>query len=186
MLAGAEVERRVLAHGGHRKVVAEPAQRELLPRAHVDGLVADRVLAVGGPRAGAHERPEARAVLRQARGVVEVRQTEVVAELVREDPDAAVFGLDRVVADPEARPRQVVAAELAVGGTLVVVEVRVPTVAPDGVAAERAAAGLFAFARMDESEVVDVAVGLVVDAVAVAVVPVDLVGEAEVEPGIVA
>ena len=35
-------------------------------------------------------------------GVVEVRQAEVVAVLVREHAEAAVLGLDRVVADPDA------------------------------------------------------------------------------------
>ena len=37
-----------------------------------------------------------------AGGVVEVRQAEVVAVLVREDAEAAVLGLDGVVADPDA------------------------------------------------------------------------------------
>ena len=46
------------------------------------------------------------------RGVVEVGQAEVVAELVREHADAAVLGLDRVVADPVVAVADLDAAEL--------------------------------------------------------------------------
>ena len=95
------------------------------------------------------ERPEAGRVLRAtgvAAGVVEVGQAEVVAELVAEDADAAVLGLDGVVADPEVRCRRSGrrrAVWAGAGRADAVVE-RVPAVAPDGVGALGAAAGLLA------------------------------------------
>ncbi len=55
----------------------------------------------------------------------------------------------------------------AVGGV-----VSIPAVAPDGIGALSAAAGLFAFTGMDRLEVIDVAIGLVEVAVAVVVVAV--------------
>jgi len=55
---------------------------------------------------------------------------------------------------------------------------------PDRVAADRTAAGVLAFTRVGNPEVVDVAVRLGVDAVAVAVVAIDLVGAGEIEAGV--
>src|SRR5665647_3983005 len=80
-------------------IVIQPAELQLLPRAHVAGRGADRVGAMVQPRAGAHQSPETGAVVATG-GVVEVRQTEVVAELVGEDTEATVLGLGGVVTDP--------------------------------------------------------------------------------------
>ena len=133
------------------------------------------------PRATAHQRPEGGAVV-AAVGVVEVGQAEVVAELVREDAEAAVLGLGRVVTDPDAGVTELHAAELVDAGPGLAGAggVGVPAVRPDGVVALGAAAGLLALTGVDRLEVVDVAVGLVEVAVAVVVVAVDLVELREV------
>ena len=55
-------------------------------------------------RAGAHQVPEVDVGVTAARGVVQVRQTEVVAVLVGEDPDAGVLGLDDVARREMFRP----------------------------------------------------------------------------------
>ena len=135
-----------------------------------------------------HERPEAGRVLRAAgvaRRVVEIRQAEVVRVLVREDAEAAVLGLDGVVADPDAgrvvRDRRTARetpplpaftppnCESPAGpparGTL-----RVPAVAPDRVRALLRVAGRLVAAGVDDLEVIDEAVRLVEVAVAVEVV----------------
>ena len=95
-----------------------------------------------------------------------------MAELVREDADAAVLRLDRVVADPVAAGADTNTAGAVVGGTVDADEVvvRIPAVAPDRVRALRAAARLLALAGVDRLEVVDVAVRLVEVPVAVVVV----------------
>ena len=100
-----------------------------------------------------------------------------MAELVREDAEAAVLGLGRVVADPDAGVTDLDATELVARGAGLagVGGVGVPAVRPDGVGALGAAAGLLALTGVDRLEVVDVAVGLVEVAVAVVVVAVDLV-----------
>ena len=111
-----------------------------------------------------------------ARGVVVVRQAEVVAVLVGEDVRAAVLGLDRVVADPQAGVADLgTAALVRRRARRPVVLEGVPAVAPDGVLALlRVAVGLVA-TGVDDLEVVDVAVGLVEVAVTVEVVAVPLV-----------
>jgi len=106
-----------------------------------------------------------------------------VPELVGEDAHAAVLGLDRVVADPDAGVAELVAAHLAAGRALVVVRVGVGAVAPDRVGA---AVGVLALARVDHAEVVDVAVRLVEVAVVVAVVAVGLVDLGDVDAAVVA
>ncbi len=174
---------------------AEPAELELLPRAHVGRRVADPVRAtVADVRARRHQRPERRVVLGAARvpgRVVEVGQTEVVAELVREDAEAAVLRLHRVVADPDARRvvrDQRARDEPAAGADVdpcdpagaAGLEVRERPVAPDRVRALlRIARGLVA-AGVDDLEVVDEAVRLVEVAVPVDVVAVLLVERLQV------
>ncbi len=180
-----DLVRRVELDGGVLPVgddlVVEPAELELLPRAHVARRGADRVLAAVEPGAAAHQGPEGGAVV-AARGVVEVGQAEVVAELVREDAEAAVLRLGGVVADPDAGVADLGAAGLVVARTrrADAVGVGVPAVRPDRVGALGAAAGLLALTGVDGLEVVDVAVGLVEVAVAVVVVAVDLVEALEV------
>src|SRR5665811_1326077 len=138
--------------------------------------IRDRVGAVVQPRAAAHQGPETGAVLATS-GVVEVRQTEVVAELVGEDTEATVLGLGGVVTDPHPGVTYLgTSSEVArwASGTKVC-GVDVPAVGPDGVRALRAAAGFFALPGVNRLEVVDIAVGLVEVAVVVVVVAVDLV-----------
>ena len=185
-LSGAEFHGRIGAEREAREVVAEPAERQLLPPAHVHGMIADRIRRIRRPRPGAHQRPVARAVVRSAGRVVEVGQSEIVAELVREDADAAVLGLDGVVAHPQVRAGQVVAAQQASGRSGVVIGVRVPRVTPDRVSTLRAAAGFLAFAGVHEAEVIDIAVGLGEVAVAIAIVAIDLIGLRQVEATVVA
>ena len=99
-----------------------------------------------------------------------------MAELVREHADAAVLGLDGVVADPVAGAAEADARRSRVGTppttgpTPCAAAVGVRAVAPDGVGALGAATGLLAFAGVDRLEVVDVAVRLVEVAVTVEVV----------------
>ena len=86
-------------------------------------------------------------------GVVEVRQTEVVAELVGEDTQAAVLGLGGVVTDPdtgvaERNATRKVARRTSGAGAGGVDE---PAVGPDRVATLRTAAGLFALTGVDPS-----------------------------------
>ena len=123
-----------------------------------------------------------------AGGVVEVREAEVVAELVGEDAQAAVLRLDGVVADPDAgrvvrdrvgRVRALaegagVGADVDTGQSTGAagLEVAVPAVAPDGVGAVGRVTGRLVAARVDDLEVVDEAVGLVELAVTVDVVAV--------------
>ena len=132
-----------------------------------------------------HERPEAGRVLGAAgvaRRVVEVRQAEVVRVLVREHAEAAVLGLDRVVADPDAGrvvrdaagrpPRRAARADVharkATGAATL--NRRVPAMAPDRVGALVRVARSLVAAGVDDLEVVDEAVRLVEVAVAVEVV----------------
>ena len=104
-----------------------------------------------------------------------VRQAEVVAVLVREDAEAAVLRLDRVVADPQAGVADLGAADRVVRRALAGVLEGVPAVRPDRVLALlRVAVGLVA-TGVHDLEVVDVAVRLVEVAVAVVVVAVPLV-----------
>jgi hypothetical protein len=58
-------------------------------------------------------------------------------------------------------------------------------VAPDGVAALRAAAGLLAFAGVHETEVVDVSVRLCKVAIRIAVIAIGLVGRREIEVAVI-
>src|SRR5665647_866798 len=111
---------------------------------------ADVLGAVVQPRAGGHVRPEARAVLATCR-VVQVRQTEVVRELVREHTYAAVLGLDCVVTDPVLAVSDLDASgEIALGtGRAVVGVVRIPAMAPDRALAEHAAARFVALAGVE-------------------------------------
>src|SRR5699024_3147656 len=154
-------------------LVVEPAELQLLPGTHVARAGADVLRAVVQPAAGGHQGPEAGAVV-AAHRVVHVRETEVVAELVGEDAEAAVLRLGRVVTDPEAGVAQLDAALLVLlgAGLADVVAEGVPAVAPDGVLALGAAAGLLALTGVDRLEVVDVAVRLVEVAVTVVVVAV--------------
>ena len=97
-----------------------------------------------------------------------------MAVLVGDGRQAAVLGLDRVVAGPDAGVADLGAAErvLRGAGDAGVGDEGVPAVAPDGVLAlVRVAVGLVA-AGVDDLQVVDVAVGLVEVAVAVEVVAV--------------
>jgi len=55
----------------------------------------------------------------------------------------------------------------------------VPAVAPDGI---RACAGLFAFSSVNDGKMVDVAIRFVVVAIAIAVIPVNLVCSRQVKP----
>src|SRR5665647_2216206 len=131
-------------------LVVQPAELQLLPRAHVAGRGADRVGAMVQPRAGAHQSPETGAVVATG-GVVEVRQTEVVAELVGEDTQAAVLGLGGVVTDPHPGLSDLdTAGEVGrrASGTKVV-GVGVPAVGPDGVSTLHTAAGFFALTGVD-------------------------------------
>src|SRR5690349_11146954 len=100
-----------------------------------------------------------------------------MAELMRENADAAVLRLHLIVADPEVAISDLDAAELVEGGTSAAnqVEEGEPAMAPDGVFALRATTSLLALASMDRLEVIDVAVRLVEVAVAVVVVAVFLV-----------
>ena len=189
---------------GTRHVVVEPAELELVPRTERHRAVADAFLAPPGSPGLAHQAPEADAVLGAAgvaRRVVEVGQPQVVRELVREDTEPAVLGLDGVVVDPHAgrvvgdldvRPGRVGHAALAdVDATDLRtadrtgaegLDLRVPAVAPDGVGAvDRVAVGLVA-ARVHDLEVVDVAVRLVEVAVLVEVVAVLVVERLQVAP----
>ncbi len=98
-----------------------------------------------------------------------------MAELVGEDADAAVLGLDGVVADPVVAAADRHAAERvrpapSTSGPCAPGSVGIRAVAPDGVGALGTAAGLLALAGMHRLEVVDVAVRLVEVAVAVVVV----------------
>src|SRR5262249_36060671 len=126
------------------RLVVEPPELELVPGAHLEGPIADalRGVAVVAVRAARPRRPEAGRVLGTtgvAGGVVLVRQAEVVAELVREHADAAVLGLDRVVADPVVGLADPDALETAGSGAVRARrgarEVGVPPMAPDGVRA---------------------------------------------------
>ena len=112
-----------------------------------------------------------------AGGVVVVRQAEVVAVLVDEDGDAAVLGLDRVVADPQAGVADLGAAALVASPGRSAGRSGRRTSGAIQMASSpwlRVAVGLVA-AGVDDLEVVDVAVGLVEVAVAVVVVAVPLV-----------
>ena len=130
------------------------------------GVVPMESLPVAHPGAGAHQGPEAGAVLAAA-GVVEVGQAEVVAELVGEDAEAAVLRLGGVVADPEAGVADLDAAVLvATAGPPLRVGVDRPAVRPDR---RRGCAGLLALTGVHGLEVVDVAVRLVEVAVPVVV-----------------
>ena len=177
---GDVVERALLA------LRLQPAELEELERAEVGGRVADAVgAAVTDVGTGAHEGPEGGVVLGAAGvagRVVEVGQTEVVAELVGEDAEPTVLGLDRVVVDPDtgrvvghvsARDESIVAADVdadAVGAAEL--EVGLPAVAPDRVGALVGVARGLVATGVDDLEVVDDAVGLLEVAVAVDVVAV--------------
>ncbi len=87
----------VLPGTGH--LVVQPAQLELFPCAHVAGHGADIDRAIAHPGAGGHQGPEAGPVL-AARGIVQIRQAEVMAEFMGEDTHTAVLRLDGVLADP--------------------------------------------------------------------------------------
>ena len=98
-------------------------------------------------------------------------------ELVCEHANAAVLRLDGVVADPacccrRSGCRRIRNAADDLGPTAPDAAVGVRAVAPDGVGALGAAAGLLALAGVDRLEVVDVAVRLVEVAVVVEVVAV--------------
>lgn len=168
-------------------LVVEPSHLELPPGAHVAGPGADVVRDGVEPRPAGHQAPEAGAVVAPG-GVVEVRQAEVVGELVGEDTQPAVLRLGRVVTDPDARVAERHTAELVAVGPRPpqVGGVGVPAVAPDGVLALGAVAGLLPFAGVDRLEVVDVAVRLVEVAVTVVVVPVPdvVVGEVVADLGV--
>ncbi len=135
------------------------------------GLRADVLGPIAHPGTLGHQRPEGGAV-RAAGGIVEVRQSEVVAVLVDENADTAVFGLDGVLADPVVAAADLAAArrvECRSGRSDALVE-GIPAVAPDRGLTQRTASGLFAFPGVDRLERVDVAVRLVEIAVTVVVV----------------
>ena len=117
--------------------------------------------------------------------VVQIREPQVVPELVREHTDAAVLRLDGVVTHPEIRSRKVVTSEMTPLGSEIFIEIRVPPMTPDRVAALRAAACFLAHARMHDAEVIDIAIRLSENAVPVAIVPVDLIGVHEVETAVI-
>src|SRR5690606_16417872 len=119
---------------------------------------------------GAHERPEPGAVL-AATGVVEVRQAEVVAELVGEDAQPTVLRLRGVVADPQAGVADLDSAVAVPLGTAAGTLADRPAVRPDG---RLGRAGLFTLTGVNRLEVVDVAVGLGEDPVPVVVEAVPL------------
>jgi len=81
----------------------------------VAGLGADIHRAVAHPGAGGHQGPEAGTVL-LAGSVVQVWQTQVVAELVGEDTHATVLGLDGILADPVVAVPDLAAAQQVEGG----------------------------------------------------------------------
>jgi hypothetical protein len=112
-------------------------------------------------RARAHQAPELDVRIARAARVVLVRQTKIVAELVREHADAGVLRLRDVVEhlDP-AGTRDCVTARRRVDDG---------SVRPDGIRALSLAAAFLAGARMDDDEVVDHTVGLVQVAVTVEV-----------------
>ena len=159
-------------------------------------MVADPVrAAVADVRTGRHEGPESGRVLRATRvagGVVEIRQAEVVRVLVREDAEAAVLGLDRVVADPDvSRVVRETTRETARGAAATGVDARVavraaagdrgvPAVRPDRVRALMRVAGSLVATSVDDLEVVDEAVGLGEVSVAVRVVAVGDVERLEI------
>ena len=97
-----------------------------------------------------------------------------MGELVGEHADVGVLRNRRVVADPDARVADLGAAGLVRiwAGLAVVGPEGVPAVAPNGVLALGAAAGLLALAGVHDLDPVDVAVRLVEVAVAVEVVAV--------------
>src|SRR5690606_14531118 len=145
---------------GVRDFVVEPAELQLAPRVEAVRHAADGAIAGPEPRTGRHHGPEGGAVL-AAGGARQAGQAEVVPESVGEDTETAVLGLDGVVADPEPGVTDLDAPAQVTLRARVADEVdeRVPPVRPDGVRAERAAAGFLSLAGKDQLEVVEISVG---------------------------
>ena len=128
---------------------------------------------LAGVRAGRHQVPEVHVGVGVAGGVVEVRQAQVVPELVGEDADAGVLRLHDVVRHLQVGARDRVATGHRRG------------VRPHRVDADVAATAGLALVGVHQHQVVDHTVRLVVVAVAVAVALVldVVVGPREVRVG---